>query len=1128
MQNPENSDIIKFGRTLNRQTPINESTGVIIVVPNRETGTAAAQKLWKSFSAFTDKVTILIDPEADALINADAPVVVIGNLADSKCVRFLYHKFLCLTDKHYPGNGGYTVRTIVNPFGTGMNLIHIGYSDDAGLSLATAYFLDKIGNPIPYCNEVVFTRLPCSMKYCEKIASSAVAEDAALIPSINASFWWYIGYIAYLTNDSEQLHKYLDGWRKVIEISRKNHAIIGGAHLHMTSHIEIWRLMEYTGMIPDDLRGDIETCLYNWAQSEEGMKYAIESCSPYLPSHNHTMFCALSLTYMADFFKTHYPDLSEPSEWTQAAENVFYTFNNGGWKPFCDDSGYAPNISLPLVCMYSIFEDKHRFLQKSGKMAAQWIKSILGQNGFMPSFGDGTVYDPFPGALLAILSHYLDDGELKYIHDNVPDERNLLPGICMQGAFDSGVEPVKPTQNMDVTVVPLDKFIYDSWDKDKKLAESLTITPPYGAYEQCFDKVSIRTGWGENEDYLLIDGLGSNGIHSYSDTMGVLDYTSHGITWLVEENCYRWPEPENCCIVTIARNGFAGKIPGIALIEEKKILDDRTVYLRMRLKNDNHTDWIREVFFVKGLCVVFRDTVEALEDGEYVVCSHFKTPGHATLEGNTLKSVRKNSEGQTYEMRLSGFGSTEITMTADEIPFGEISFACGGSHKKNFYNHGIKMPELGREMWVKRYHENSMILTASTTRSSAGLKKGESISLTHVVQPATLGSAEVAIEEKRGSLSLVCGNEVFEFPTEIFPLHKENNTESFEYPHLSIKKVTDFSYPITGLFPIEGKQYACTLSDGSLVLMNGGTIRWKKDLQATIHCLTYAKHNDGMLLIGCGDDKLLAMNMEGTKLWEARIEGLPSIFVSWEKPHPQVVAVKCETIGGKPVIVAGCGDDRIRTYDLFGNFLNAFYVYATIPDAIEFADINADGELEILAAGKEASSQGVFMVYDANGKEGNHLYTSGWLNNIKSYSLRSQNGKFMLTCGMKYAENLKIMEIENGQLKTLSAKMLGGTVNTICEGENAIYAGTSKGFIIVLAKNGDTRWYLDVKNPVLKLFCTENNITALCSDGQILSISDAGEIRKTGNFPIPPSCWIQLESNILAGCGKSLSLCNPE
>ena len=1115
---------IKFGRTINRETPIGKDTGIMLISPHTEEGMAAAEKLKSALSTQGVKAEIISDPEPDFLKKSNLPVIVIGNLADSKCCKYLYYKLLSLVDCWYPGVGGYTIRTLLNPFGTGFNIIHIGYSDATGLSGALKCFVSKISNPLPYFNEVAYTRIPCFMKYAEKIKASAVAESDELIPSINASFWWYVGYIAYLTNDSEQLEKYLGGWRKVVEISKRDPAIIGSAHLHMLTHIEMWRLMEASGMIPDDLRGDIEGCIYNWAQSDEGMKYVAAGCSQYLPSHNHSMFCALSLTYAADFFSTHYPELSVTDEWIQAAEDVFYTFNNGGWKPLCDDSAYSNQTSLPIICMYSIFEDKHRFLENSGRQAAEWIKAVIGQNGFIPSFGDGTVYNPFPGTLLAVLSHYYNDGELKYIHDKVPHERSFLPEICLHGAFDSGVEPVKPADAFMISILPLDRYIYDCWDKDERLARGLTFTPPYGPYQQCFDKVSIRSGWEENDDFLLIDGLGTNGNHAFSDAMGVLDYSSAGITWLVEENCYRWPEPENCCILTIARNGYACSIPGIALMEENRRLNDRAVYLRMRLKNYNGTDWIREVIFIKGLCVVFRDTVEALENGDYVVCSHFKTPGKAWLEGNTLKSLRENSKGDKYELRLSGYGSSDITMITDEIPVGEILFTCGGVNQTDFYNHQMKMAELGKEMWPERYHESSMVVTAETTRASASLTKGETISLTHVVHPAAADAADIIIEEDDGILRLLHDKDVYEFPVAAFIPAEKTVLDSTPLPkQMPVQTREIFDADITRLFSVTDTQYACALAGGSLVLFRSGVIRWRKELHAEIHCLAYIKDNGGMLLIGSGNDMLLAMDMEGNLLWNTSISRIATVFASWEKPFPQVLAVKCAAMGKNTVIIAGCGDDHIRIFDLSGCLLNAIYTYATVPDTLELVDIDGDGELEILAVGKENSHQGVFYVYDIDGKPGDHIYTGVWLCNVRSYFLSSMNGKFTLACGMKFGENFKILEIENGRQKSVAVKMLGGAVNTICSNGNglSIYAGTSKGFIISLTDCGENRWYLDVNKPVLQLFCTADDLLALCGR-QIISVSDEGKIKGVADLPTLPACWLQTENGILAGCGKCL------
>ena len=80
--------------------------------------------------------------------------------------------------------------------------------------------------------------------------------------------------------------------------------------------------------------------------------------------------------------------------------------------------------------------------------------------------------------------------------------------------------------------------------------------------------------------------------------------------------CYQ-SEPEKCQIITITKNGYASNIPGYALLEEKSEKADH-VYLKMRLKNYSGTDWVREIFFIKGLGFVCNDTVIANEDGEYV------------------------------------------------------------------------------------------------------------------------------------------------------------------------------------------------------------------------------------------------------------------------------------------------------------------------------------------------------------------------------------------------------------------------------------------------------------------------------------------------------------------------------
>ena len=641
---------LQFGRSICRQTIIPSDEGIIIAAPEIPSGMHAAQSIKERFEAIDCKVKILHNPEHDVLLQCKQPVIVIGNLSDSKCIEYMYYKYLSMTDKSYPGKEGYHIRTVIDPFATGHNVIHIGYSDEVGLQKGSSKFLEYIRNPIPYLNDIYYTSLPYSEHFLEKVNNETLPEKVDLIPSIHTSVWYEIGMFSYLTGDMKPFETYLEGWRKMIEISKTHDYLIKETHLYMMRHVEIWRLLEFSGMIPDELRGQIEECLFHWAKSSEGMGYAgPHSKDKNLPAHNHTMFCAISLIYLHDYFTKRYPELESLKEWKTVADDVFYTFNNSGWKPYCDDSSYSNQVTLVHACNYSIFQDEHLFLNSSAKQAAEWIKTIIGQNGIIPSFGDGSVKSPFPVVVSLIFSHYLKDGEMTWLYQRFIG-KNKDFDIHFIRLFDSGIEPVELKDSSAISCIPLDKCIYDVWDKSPGEGRCLTMTPPNGPYEACFDKVSIRTGRDqENDDFLLIDGLGSNGIHSYSDAMGILDYTSKGVVWLVEENDYRWPEPENCSILTVAREGYASDIPGYGLMEEQKVIAEGQYYLRMRTKKYNGTDWVREVFLIKGLCAVFHDTIICEQKGEYVIGAHFRTPAKAWI---SKKSPMENDCSTTEECMI--------------------------------------------------------------------------------------------------------------------------------------------------------------------------------------------------------------------------------------------------------------------------------------------------------------------------------------------------------------------------------------------------------------------------------------------------------------------------------------------
>lgn len=71
-------------------------------------------------------------------------VIALGNMSNNAFIEKLYREWYVIVDLKYPGPGGYTVRSLHNPYGTGHNVIFIGGSDLEGVQAGTRVFLDLL------------------------------------------------------------------------------------------------------------------------------------------------------------------------------------------------------------------------------------------------------------------------------------------------------------------------------------------------------------------------------------------------------------------------------------------------------------------------------------------------------------------------------------------------------------------------------------------------------------------------------------------------------------------------------------------------------------------------------------------------------------------------------------------------------------------------------------------------------------------------------------------------------------------------------------------------------------------------------------------------------------------------
>ena len=252
-------------------------------------------------------------------------------------------------------------------------------------------------------------------------------------------------------------------------------------------------------------------------------------------------------------------------------------------------------------------------------------------------------------------------------------------------------------------------------------------TGPSAPIDRCFDKLSVRNGWEKMDQYLLIDGLGSNSnhTHSYPDALGIIVYHHLGESWIISENGSKFPEAENNTILTIVRKGEEFLVPSFAELMAAEE-DDESCYIAMRLADYSKTDWTREVTMIRDVGLVVVDTVDIHEDGDYAISTHMRTAGKAVINGNRLYNTRFH-EGKSKKLCIESWCSHDSSVSLHENNF-ELS--CR--------NHpGEAQPSVTEvdivAEWKRRYHTEDRVVSSMDSRIEGDYKKGDRITFVSLI-----------------------------------------------------------------------------------------------------------------------------------------------------------------------------------------------------------------------------------------------------------------------------------------------------------------------------------------------------------------------------------------------------------
>jgi len=140
----------------------------IIVTPAGAGWAAVAQELAAAVKQATG-ADLPVRPAGevtDEQLQAQSAVL-LGSIANNRSLLHAYSHHLCFADGGYPGDGGYELRTVHDPWGNGSNLICLGASDADGAKAA----LEALKGHIAQGETLVLPSL-LEVKLSEKVADT--------------------------------------------------------------------------------------------------------------------------------------------------------------------------------------------------------------------------------------------------------------------------------------------------------------------------------------------------------------------------------------------------------------------------------------------------------------------------------------------------------------------------------------------------------------------------------------------------------------------------------------------------------------------------------------------------------------------------------------------------------------------------------------------------------------------------------------------------------------------------------------------------------------------------------------------------------------------------------------------
>lgn len=660
--------------------------GLRIVAPEEAQWRALGERIAAGLRSRWNVQVEVASPSRDKFRDGwSGPTIVLGTLDNNEQLARMYGLRMSYADAIYPGDGGYQLQTVIDPFGLGGNTVVVGSSDLTGAGLGADRLLEIVGaqndSVIPWLFEAKLSDQAASYLQYDGKPTPANIQTA-----LNSVSTWLsrLKPNASSETDAASLHYVLSR----IKIYGENYLLTAHPGLGEVYKKLLVGYANYVNRYPSEAKTQLnerqnmwtdgDTIIQNWTVLEASpiftalerkqiasafyLTYEANANDGYLtkaeasgPRWNHQIFPALSLIAGSDHFGKYYA-LPQAPAWRQLGERIFT--GNTSYISLDEGSDYLMHVPMTNID-YGMATGNLDFIARSLRPSADLNALMIDNLGTMAGGGDtypfgySNAYSWGHSQVMNAATLFYDDPLYRFLLERTrtgpfPGQRmsDLDYPIHTYTAVKHGEAAELPEGAYPkVQAYPVEKGIYD----DLKDTEQTVLDV---ALPDTFHKMTFREGFGPDDSYLIVDGF-SAGAHGHQDGNAILNYSANGRLFLTDRD-YIENTPEHHSGLVVVKNGEQKKKPPLAKLQWAADIGGIGLS-RSTVPNYNGTDWERSIISPNGSFYLIYDNVLLQEAGNYMLKNNWQTLGTPNVGRD-----RFEAEQQGVTMTIESMDDSEL------------------------------------------------------------------------------------------------------------------------------------------------------------------------------------------------------------------------------------------------------------------------------------------------------------------------------------------------------------------------------------------------------------------------------------------------------------------------------------